>query len=63
MSTMRKVRLTRAWFSTDYDMDDVDNPEYLGAVSEPFMAGGGREIVDVDWSIPGEVQVTFMEPV
>ncbi len=51
------------WFSTDWDMDDVDNPEYLGAVSEPFMTGGAREIVDVDWSVPGEVQVTFMENV
>lgn len=48
------------WFSTDYDADE---PEYLGAVSESFFVGDEQKIVDVDWSVPGEVQVTYLVPV
>lgn len=58
MSGSRRVKLRRMLFATDVDPDDE---QYLGTVSEPFMVGGGREIVDVDWSVPGEVQVTFLE--
>lgn len=60
--TRQRKKLHRMWFSTDYDATDVDSPEYLGAVSETFLVGEEQEIVDVDWSVPGEVQVTYLLP-
>lgn len=57
MST-RRVRLHRVFIRTDYNPDD---PEYLGALSAPFMDDDNAEIVGVDWSVPGEVEVTYLE--
>lgn len=54
----RRVKVHRMTFSTDYD-PGVD-PEYQGNWSEPFMVGEEDEIVNVDWSVPGEVEVTYL---
>jgi hypothetical protein len=54
----RQVRLHRMWFSTDYDPQE--DPEYHGAYSQPFMLDDTQQIVDVDWSVPGEVCVTVL---
>lgn len=48
----------RTWYTTDVTPDE---PEYVGAFSGPFPAEEpGRRIVAVDWSTPGEVQVTWL---
>jgi hypothetical protein len=48
----------RSWYPTDVSADD---PEYVGSFSDPFPAEDDtRRIVDVDWSTPGEVQVTWL---
>jgi hypothetical protein len=54
-------RLMRTWHRTDVSDDD---PEYVGAFSLPFPdpACSGYQIVDVDWSKRGEVQVTYLIP-
>lgn len=57
--TRRRVRLTRMWVKTDYDPKD---PEYVGAHSSAFMAEDNRQIVNVDWSVPGEVCITYLRP-
>lgn len=58
MSTMKTQRLHRAWYPTDVTEEDA---EYVGAFSAPFPAESAmRRIVNVDWSTPGEVQVTWL---
>lgn len=54
------MRLHRAWFSTDYNAEE--DPEYVGAYSGAFMLDDNQQIVDVDWSVPGEVCVTYLGP-
>lgn len=55
---MANKRLFRSWYPTDVSDDD---PEYVGTFSERFPAPRpGMEIVDVDWSVRGEVQVTWL---
>lgn len=58
--TRRKVRLMRMWVKTDRDLEQ--DPDYLGAFSGPFMVDDLDQIVDVDWSVPGEVQITLAVP-
>lgn len=49
----------RVTYRTDYDPDN--EPEYLGAYSEPFPAESDEQrIVAVDWSVPGLVTVTWL---
>lgn len=58
MSQQRLQRLQRTWYATDATPDD---PDYIGAFSDPFPAEDAtRKIVDVDWSKPGEVMVTWL---
>jgi hypothetical protein len=56
--TRRRVRLRRHYVSTDYN---VTEPGYPGNYSGAFMLDDTQEIVEVDWSIPGEVCVTYLE--
>jgi hypothetical protein len=58
--TRRRVRLHRMWVSTDYNTEE--DPEYPGAFSGAFMLDDTQQIVDVDWSVPGEVCVTYLGP-
>lgn len=52
------VRLMRTWYRTDISKDD---PEYVGAFSNPFpVEDSTRRIIAVDWSKPGEVEVTWL---
>ena len=56
---MRTKRLMRTWYPTDLNRDE--DPEYVGAFSDPFPAEDETmRIVAVDWSTPGEVQVTWL---
>lgn len=61
-----KQRLMRTWYKTDAILDDSGEPEgvlTMGAFTEPFRPeGDGRRIVAVDWSTPGEVEVTWLIP-
>lgn len=57
--TTRTKRLVRTWYRTDVDTND---PEYVGTRSAPIPASVTDEIVAVDWSVPGEVQVTYLVP-
>lgn len=61
---MRTARLHRTWYPTDVTDED---PDYVGAFSDPFPdprhRTDGAQIVHVDWSKPGEVQVTYLIPV
>jgi hypothetical protein len=51
-------RLMRTWYPTDVD---PDQPEYVGAFSDPFPDQGNQaRIVAVDWSTPGEVEITWL---
>lgn len=50
----------RMWVKTDRDLEQ--DPDYLGAFSGPFMVDDLDQIVDVDWSVPGEVQITLAVP-
>ena len=60
---MKRQRLMRIVYRTDYDENEPDYPG--GRFSDPFPAEGdgprdpGR-IVAVDWSTPGEVEVTWL---
>lgn len=58
---MDTVRLLRVTYKTDIDDNE---PEYRGSWSDPFPKPGkdGRQVVGVDWSVRGEVTVTFMVP-
>lgn len=57
---MRKQRLLRMEYGTDYADSE---PEYPGNFSDPFPAADStRVIVDVDWSKPGYVTVTWLVP-
>lgn len=58
--TRRKVRLMRMVLSTDRDPEE--DPDYLGMFSDPFRVEDLDQIVDVDWSVPGEVQITLAVP-
>lgn len=58
--TRRRVRLMRMWVKTDYD--PTQDPDYVGAYSGAFMVDDNQQIVDVDWSVPGEVCVTYLTP-
>jgi hypothetical protein len=56
--------LVRVEYSTDYGSDPADS-EYPGNFSgtipdRPFLAGW--QVVGVDWSTPGVVEVTFLVP-
>jgi hypothetical protein len=56
--TVRLQRLLRIEYGTDYSADE---PEYPGNFSDPFPAEDNqRRIVDVDWSKPGYVTVTWL---
>ena len=55
----RTVRLMRMTVPTDISADD---PDYWGAFSGPFVVEDDRQIVDVDWSVHGEVTVTYLIP-
>jgi hypothetical protein len=52
-------QLMRTWYKTDTNDND---PEYIGAFSDsiPDRAVEEQTIIDVDWSVTGEVQVTFL---
>jgi hypothetical protein len=54
-----KAHLHRTWYRTDTKEAE---PEYVGAFSGtiPGSALAEREIVDVDWSERGWVQVTYL---
>lgn len=53
---MKTQRLHRIWYKTDYIETDS-----VGAFSEQFPAETStRRIVNVDWSTPGEVEVTWL---
>lgn len=55
----RRFHLRRQFVGTDYDPNE---PEYPGNISGPFMLDDDtQQIVDVDWSTPGEVWVTYLE--
>jgi hypothetical protein len=55
---MKTKRLMRTAYKTDID---VDEPEYIGSFSTSFPAPeSDREIVNVDWSNRGEVEVTWL---
>jgi hypothetical protein len=56
----RTVRLMRMVLATD--RDPAEDPDYLGMFSGPFRVEDLDSIVDVDWSVPGEVQVTVAVP-
>lgn len=50
----------RTWYTTDVNQED---PEYVGSFSAPFpRPNPERQIVDVDWSERGVVQVTWLVP-
>jgi hypothetical protein len=56
-------RLMRAWYRTDAATNaDPADAEYVGTFSDPFNTNPTWQIVDVDWSPPGEVQVTYLIP-
>lgn len=54
------MRLHRMWFSTDYNTEE--DPQYVGSFSGAFMLDDNQQIVDVDWSVPGEVCITYLSP-
>lgn len=55
---MKLQRLLRVEYGTDYD---ATQPEYPGNFSDPFPAADNtRTIVDVDWSTPGYVVITWL---
>jgi hypothetical protein len=54
-------RLMRVWYRTDMIQEPAD-PDYVGTFSDPFPENVAWQIVDVDWSPPGEVQVTYLIP-
>lgn len=58
---MRTKKLMRTTYKTDATDDE---PEYIGAFSDPFPDPGDRGalIVNVDWGVRGEVEVTYMVP-
>jgi hypothetical protein len=53
------VQVRRQYLRTDYDPAE---PERLGNKSSGFLLDDGQQIVDVDWSVPGEVCITYLEP-
>jgi hypothetical protein len=56
---MPNKQLMRTWYKTDRDVEK--DPEYIGAFSTVFPpTNSSREIVGVDWSTPGEVEVTYL---
>ncbi len=65
-------RLMRVWYRTDADhavpeswggaTNSPADPAYVGTRSNPFPENPSWQIVDVDWSPPGEVQVTYLIP-
>lgn len=44
------------------DRNPEEDPDYVGLFSGPFMVEDLDQIVDVDWSVPGEVQITLAVP-
>lgn len=56
----RTVRLMRMIVATDHNPQE--DPDYIGIFSGPFVVEDLDSIVDVDWSVPGEVQVTLAVP-
>lgn len=56
----RKVQVMRMILSTDYSTEE--DAECIGSFSGDFMIEDPSDIVDVDWSVPGEVQVTLVIP-
>ena len=55
-----RKRLVRVTYKTDIREDE---PEYIGSFSSSFPdpASRGAQIVNVDWSVRGEVEVTYLE--
>ena len=51
--------LMRHWYQTDTSDDE---PDYEGTQSSTIPGWGDREIVGVDWSRRGWVEVTFLIP-
>lgn len=59
---MSDWQLMRTWYSTDVNDDE---PEYIGTFSGIIPGRAledGRQIVHVDWSKKGEVEVTYLIP-
>jgi hypothetical protein len=60
---MHNAHLHRTSYPTDVSDQD---PEYWGAFSVPFPdprhRTDGAQIVGVDWSVRGEVTVTYLIP-
>ena len=50
---MRHKRLMRTWYKTDAE-------DGIGTFSAPFPWRTESQIVNVDWSVPGEVEVTWL---
>jgi hypothetical protein len=63
--TLKKVKimakkLMRTWYSTDTNKDE---PSYIGCFSATIPDSAfrdGNQIVNVDWSRRGEVEVTYL---
>ena len=58
-----RQQLVREWYDTDAHPDwrGAEDRNYVGTVSSSFEAEqAGRRIVSVDWSNPGEVEVTWL---
>lgn len=56
---MNDWHLFRSWYRTDFA------PGSVGNISDTIPGralADGRQIVHVDWSVPGEVEVTFLIP-
>lgn len=58
--TRRTVQVMRMILSTDYSAED--GAECIGSFSGDFRIEDPADIVDVDWSVPGEVQITLVIP-
>jgi hypothetical protein len=56
---MPNQQLMRTWYKTDRNVEE--DPDYVGAFSTVFPpVNNSRQIVNVDWSVPGEVEVTYL---
>lgn len=52
-------RLMRTTYTTDYDPNE---PEVLGSFSANIPENADWQVVNIDWSQPGWVEVTFLIP-
>jgi len=56
---MRECHLMRVTYRTDVTPAD---PDYVGSFSSTVMVDDDAQIVNVDWSKRGQVEVTFLMP-